>query len=117
MYISLPPSLSLPPLSPRHWQQLSEELGMNIQPKATLTFSKCLEMGLASHVDTIAKVAEVAGKEFSIEQVRRGHTRHFSTDGFLSTMLGPVAQTRQIQHDMYTYHCHIKYMYIHVHSV
>ena len=56
-------------LSLRHWQKLSEELGMNIQPKATLTFSKCLEMGLDSHVDTIAKVAEVAGKEFSIEQV------------------------------------------------
>lgn len=53
----------------RHWQKLSEELGMNIQPKASLTFSKCLEMGLDSHVDTIAKVAEVAGKEFSIEQV------------------------------------------------
>ena len=42
---------------------------MNIQPKPTLTFSKCLEMGLDVHVDTIAKVAEVAGKEFSIEQV------------------------------------------------
>ena len=53
----------------RHWQKLSEELGMNIQPKATFTFSKCLEMGLDSHVDTIAKVADIAGKEFSIEQV------------------------------------------------
>ena len=42
---------------------------MNIQPKATLTFSKCLEMKLDSHVDAIAKVAEVASKEFSIEQV------------------------------------------------
>lgn len=42
---------------------------MNIQPKPTLTFSKCLEMGLDTHVDAIAKVAEVAGKEFSIEQV------------------------------------------------
>ena len=42
---------------------------MNIQPKPTLTFNKCLEMGLDTHVDAIAKVAEVAGKEFSIEQV------------------------------------------------
>ena len=58
----------------RHWQQLSEELGINIQPKAALTFSKCLEMGLDSHVDTIAKVAEVAGKEFSIEQVSQTHS-------------------------------------------
>ena len=45
---------------------------MNIQPKATFTFSKCLEMGLDSHVEAIAKVADVAGKEFSIEQVRWG---------------------------------------------
>ena len=44
---------------------------MNIQPKAALTFSKCLEMGLDSHVETISKVADVAGKEFSIEQVWR----------------------------------------------
>lgn len=28
-------------------------------------------MGLDQHVDTIAKVAEVAGKEFSIEQVNQ----------------------------------------------
>ena len=42
---------------------------MNVQPKATLTFAKCLEMGLQDHVETISKVAEVAAKEFSIEQV------------------------------------------------
>ena len=42
-----------------------------MQPKPTLTFAKCLEMGLDQHVETIAKVAEVAGKEFSIEQVRQ----------------------------------------------
>ena len=40
-----------------------------VQPKPTLTFSKCLEMGLEAHIETIAKVADVAGKEFSIEQV------------------------------------------------
>jgi len=40
-----------------------------VQPKASLTFSKCLEMGLQNHTETISKVAEVAGKEFSIEQV------------------------------------------------
>ena len=63
---SLPPFL---PSSSRHWQQLSTELGVVVQPKASLTFSKCLEMGLQNHTETISKVAEVAGKEFSIEQV------------------------------------------------
>lgn len=39
-----------------------------MRPKGNLTFSKCLEMGLMEHVDQIAKIAEVAGKEFAIEQ-------------------------------------------------
>ena len=42
---------------------------MNIRPRANLTFAKCLEMKLDDHIETIAKVSEVAGKEFSIEQV------------------------------------------------
>ena len=49
--------------------QLSNELGFPVVPKANLTFSKCLEMKLNDHIQTIAKVAEVAGKEYSIEQV------------------------------------------------
>jgi dynein heavy chain len=50
--------------------QLSDELGFPLVAKSNLTFSKCLEMKLQDHVHTIAKVAEVAGKEYSIEQVR-----------------------------------------------
>ena len=52
-----------------HTFQLSEELKMNIRPRANLTFAKCLEMKLDQHIETITKVSEVAGKEFSIEQV------------------------------------------------
>ena len=43
---------------------------MQIKPKGALTFANCLEMGLQNHTEAIAKVAEVAAKEFSIEQVR-----------------------------------------------
>ena len=57
------------------WLQLTEELGFPLQLKANLTFSKCLEMNLQDHIATIAKVAEVAGKEYSIEQVRVRHGR------------------------------------------
>ena len=49
--------------------QLSEEIGIKLELKSTLTFSRCLIIGLDTHVDTIAKVADVAGKEFMIEQV------------------------------------------------
>ena len=61
LLFSLPPSLSHP--------QLSSELGMNIRPKQSLTFAKCLEMGLQNHAEEISKVGEVAGKEYAIEQV------------------------------------------------
>jgi len=50
--------------APRHWKQLSKKPGVVVQPKASLTFSKCLEMGLQNHTEAISKVAEVAGKEF-----------------------------------------------------
>ena len=53
----------------RHWQQLSDDIQMNVKPKATLTFSRCLEMGLHNHVEEIATAAEGAGKEYAIEQV------------------------------------------------
>lgn len=53
----------------RHWQLLSESIGLNVKPKAGLTFSRCLEMGLQEHMGAIGRVAEVAGKEFAIEQV------------------------------------------------
>ena len=49
--------------------QLSNDLGMNIRPKQSLTFAKCLEMGLQNHAEEIAKIGEVAGKEYAIEQV------------------------------------------------
>ncbi|KAH8863214.1 Dynein heavy chain 1, axonemal [Schistosoma japonicum] len=66
-YLPLMQSLRNPGMRQRHWEQLSEELGMNIVPKATLTFSKCLEMHLQDHIDIISKIADVAGKEYSIE--------------------------------------------------
>jgi len=50
--------------------QLSKDLGFPIVANAQLTFTKCLEMKLQDHIEIIAKVAEVAGKEYSIEQVR-----------------------------------------------
>ncbi|XP_070580015.1 dynein axonemal heavy chain 1-like isoform X2 [Ptychodera flava] len=67
-YIPLIQGLRNPGMRERHWQNLSQELGFTVRPKQSLTFSKCLEMKLQDHIDVIAKVAEVAGKEYSIEQ-------------------------------------------------
>ena len=68
-FIPLIQGLRNPGMRSRHWDLLSKELGFTIVPKASLTFSKCLEMKLDEYIEQIAKVAEVAGKEYSIEQV------------------------------------------------
>ena len=85
--IPLIQALRAPGMRNRHWEevgfpidilfsskiyfesfQLSELVKMAVRPKKELTFAKCLEMGLQKHIDLISKVAEKAGKEFSIEQ-------------------------------------------------
>ncbi|KAM4613811.1 dynein axonemal heavy chain 1 [Polymixia lowei] len=66
--IPLIQGLRNPGMRSRHWQVLSDRIQMNVKPKANLTFSRCLELGLQNHVDEIARVAETAGKEYAIEQ-------------------------------------------------
>lgn len=45
-FIPLIQGLRNPGMRKRHWEELSEELGVNIVPKSTLTFAKCLDMRL-----------------------------------------------------------------------
>ncbi|VEL26461.1 unnamed protein product [Protopolystoma xenopodis] len=45
-FIPLIQGLRNPGMRSRHWELLSQELGINLVPKATLTFAKCLEMQL-----------------------------------------------------------------------
>ncbi|KAF0288035.1 Dynein heavy chain 1, axonemal [Amphibalanus amphitrite] len=67
-HIPLIMGLRNPGMRHRHWEKLSDLIGIKIVPKATLTFAKCLEMGLQNYTDQIAEVGEIAGKEYSIEQ-------------------------------------------------
>ena len=48
---------------------MSKEMGVKLKPSPNLTFTKCLEMKLEHHIDVIAKVSEVAAKEYAIELV------------------------------------------------
>ncbi|XP_066555780.1 dynein axonemal heavy chain 1 [Amia ocellicauda] len=67
-HVPLIQGLRNPGMRSRHWDLLSERLQMNVKPKASLTFTRCLELRLQDHVQEIAMVAEVAGKEYAIEQ-------------------------------------------------
>lgn len=70
-YIPLIQGLRNPGMRTHHWDMLSNEININVRPKANLTFARCLEMNLQDHTESISKVAKVAGKEYAIEQV--GH--------------------------------------------
>ncbi|TMS18883.1 Dynein heavy chain 1, axonemal [Larimichthys crocea] len=81
-YIPLIQGLRNPGMRSRHWEMLSERIQMKVQPKANLTFSRCLELGLQNYVNDIAHVAEVAGKEYTIEQALEKMEQEWSTVNF-----------------------------------
>ena len=65
--IPLIQSLRNPGMRDRHWDALNEELGINLKPDDKLTLNDLLKMNLLDRVESISKVCDVAGKEFSIE--------------------------------------------------
>ncbi|XP_054992649.1 dynein axonemal heavy chain 1 [Sorex araneus] len=78
-YIPLIQGLRNPGMRSRHWDDLSNEININVRPKANLTFSRCLEMNLQDHIESISKVAEVASKEYAIEQALDKMEKEWST--------------------------------------
>lgn len=89
-YIPLIQGLRNPGMRNRHWEVLSNEININVRPKANLTFARCLEMNLQDHIESISKVAEVAGKEYSIEQVGGHQEAHPAPGPRRRTLLDPT---------------------------
>lgn len=71
-YIPLIQGLRNPGMRNRHWEMLSEDINIDIKLEPSLTVGRCLDMNLLDHIESITKVAEIAGKEYAIENVRRG---------------------------------------------
>ena len=65
--IPLIQALRNPGMRERHWIALSDELGIQVKPSNSLTLTELLQMNLLEKIDTITKVCDVAGKEYSIE--------------------------------------------------
>ncbi|KAJ1566068.1 Dynein heavy chain 1, axonemal [Nowakowskiella sp. JEL0078] len=66
-FVPLIQSLRNPGMRDRHWDRLSDELGMQIRPDEKFTLTDFLDMKLMEKVDVITKVCDVAGKEYAIE--------------------------------------------------
>lgn len=74
LYIPLIQGLHNPGMRKRHWEMLSEAINIDIKNpnlEPDLTLRRCLDMNLLDHIESITKVAEIAGKEYAIENVRR----------------------------------------------
>uniref|UniRef100_A0A8B9M6P2 Dynein axonemal heavy chain 1 n=1 Tax=Accipiter nisus TaxID=211598 RepID=A0A8B9M6P2_9AVES len=67
LYIPLIQGLHNPGMRNRHWEMLSEDININIKLEPSLTVGRCLDMNLLDHIESITKVAEIAGKEYAIE--------------------------------------------------
>ncbi|KAK3247674.1 hypothetical protein CYMTET_42830 [Cymbomonas tetramitiformis] len=66
-YCPLITALRSPGMRDRHWEKVTEEIGIDLHPDEKFTLTKALEMGLMDHLEPITKVSDVAGKEYSIE--------------------------------------------------
>nr|AML30859.1 axonemal inner arm dynein heavy chain 3 [Marsilea vestita] len=66
-YVPLIAALRQPGMRDRHWDQLTKELNMDMHLTEDFTLSKGLQMGLMDHLDAITNVADIASKEFAIE--------------------------------------------------
>lgn len=67
LYIPLIQGLCNPDMRKWHWEMLSGEMNISIKLEPTLTLNHCLDMKLMDHIESITKVAEIAGKEYAIE--------------------------------------------------
>ena len=53
----------------RHWEQLSEQIGIDVMPSDSLTLDGLLEMGLDKHIEIIDAIGVTAQKEYAIEKM------------------------------------------------
>jgi dynein heavy chain len=66
-YIPLIQSLRNPGMRDRHWDTLSTNLDIKFKLDEKLTLTDLLKMNLMDKIESIAKVCDVAGKEYAIE--------------------------------------------------
>ncbi|KAL8022251.1 putative AAA+ ATPase domain, dynein heavy chain region D6 P-loop domain-containing protein [Plasmopara halstedii] len=57
-----------PGMQERHWSQFNQEIGSTFRPDRSMKLSYVLDLGLESHIDSIARISETARKEHEIEK-------------------------------------------------
>eukprot|EP01033_Poteriospumella_lacustris_P000280 gene286-182_t len=69
-----------PGMRDRHWQELATKLAIHLpEDRKTLTLQKLVDYGLGKNMTEVEKIAEKAGKEFSIETALDKMTKAWET--------------------------------------
>ena len=78
-YVPIIAGLRNPGMRDRHWEQISAEIGSELNPDENFTLKTGLDMGILDHEAAILKISDIAGKEFSIEQALDKMQNEWST--------------------------------------
>ena len=68
-YVPLIQALRHAGMKLRHWNQLSEQIGVDVTPSESMTLSSLLEIGLDKHIEIIDAIGVTAQKEYAIEKM------------------------------------------------
>mgnify|MGYP000927283623 FL=1 len=49
-------------MTDRHWTEISQKIGIRVEPGPGFTFSRVLELGLMKNLDTCIEIGEKASK-------------------------------------------------------
>eukprot|EP01052_Picozoa_sp_SAG31_P011054 SAG31_NODE_617_length_13514_cov_13.659858_2_plen_4275_part_00 len=66
-HLPLITALTTPGLKEKHWDKISENIGISLKPTPELTLNELNKLEVAKHLEEIEKVAEEAAKEWSLE--------------------------------------------------
>ncbi|TYZ63897.1 hypothetical protein PybrP1_001177 [[Pythium] brassicae (nom. inval.)] len=67
-YVPLITALRNPGMRPRHWAELSRNIGFELEIDESFTLTNIFQLNLLDRIDDIVKIAEAAGKEYQVEQ-------------------------------------------------
>jgi len=66
-YIPLIQAFRNPGLRDRHWEQISKELGTELNPNTFSSLNDLIKMNVHENLNKISSICDVAGKEYSIQ--------------------------------------------------
>lgn len=68
VHLPLMQSICNPGLHARHWQQISDLCGYDIQPDETTSLNQMLAMDLGKHTEKLEEISSAASKEHSLDK-------------------------------------------------